>query len=251
MRSWRRSSRESVVGMLTKDPKAIPDKWGKRPSDRTIGELLQGGVIILDKPSGPTSHQATAWVRDALKCEKASMPEKALTEACTAGLCNLVYGIPDGVIRMSDSMPGLVETSTNMAIVKTEGDDVVISCLLRSSVDTAKYDLAAAMQAVVDLAGASAEFTGAYPGWKPDMDSPILKVMQERYRALFGSEAKVMAIHAGLECGLLGGVYKNWDMISFGPTIKHPHSPDEKVNIESVGKFWKYLTDTLEHIPQK
>ena len=187
----------------------------------------------------------------ALKCEKASMPEKALTEACTAGLCNLVYGIPDGVIRMSDSMPGLVETSTNMAIVKTEGDDVVISCLLRSSVDTAKYDLAAAMQAVVDLAGASAEFTGAYPGWKPDMDSPILKVMQERYRALFGSEAKVMAIHAGLECGLLGGVYKNWDMISFGPTIKHPHSPDEKVNIESVGKFWKYLTDTLEHIPQK
>lgn len=185
------------------------------------------------------------------KCEKTQVQEKALTSSCMARLCNLVYGIPDGVVRMSDSMPGLVETSTNMAIVKMEEDRAVISCLLRSSVDTAKYDLAASMQAVVDLAGAEAEFTGAYPGWKPDMDSPILKEMKELYVKLFGTEAKVMAIHAGLECGLLGGVYKNWDMISFGPTIKHPHSPDEKVNIESVQRFWKYLVATLENVPVK
>ena len=191
-----------------------------------------------------------------LECEAAPEAAKALTAEATARLCDFVYGIPNGVIRMSDSMPGLVETSTNMAIVKLEekGGKCVaaISCLLRSSVDSAKYDLADNMQAVTDLCpGAKAEFTGAYPGWKPNMESPILKEMSGLYQKLFGKEPKVMAIHAGLECGLLGGVYKNWDMISFGPTIMHPHSPDEKVNIESVRKFWEFLTSTLENIPVK
>lgn len=187
-----------------------------------------------------------------LACEPVPAPAQALTAQSTARLCNLVYGIPNGVIRMSDSMPGLVETSTNMAIVKIEGKEAVISCLLRSSVDTAKNDLVRQMQAVVDLTpGAEAEFTGGYPGWKPDMESPILKEMRGIYQKLFGREAKIMAIHAGLECGLLGGVYKNWDMISFGPTIMYPHSPDEKVNIESVKRFWEFLTATLENVPVK
>ncbi len=188
----------------------------------------------------------------AFDCQACPAVDKALSLEATARLCNFVYGIPNGVIRMSDSMPGLVETSSNMAIVKLEGNEATVSCLLRSSVDSAKYDLAANMQAVTDLCpGAKAEFTGAYPGWKPNMDSPILKEMRELYQKLFGKEAKVMAIHAGLECGLLGGVYKNWDMISFGPTIMHPHSPDEKVNIGSVQKFWKYLVATLENVPMK
>ena len=191
-----------------------------------------------------------------LECEAAPEAAKALTAEATARLCNFVYGIPNGVIRMSDSMPGLVETSTNMAIVKLEDKGgkcvAAISCLLRSSVDSAKYDLADNMQAVTDLCpGAKAEFTGAYPGWKPNMESPILKEMSGLYQKLFGKEPKVMAIHAGLECGLLGGVYKNWDMISFGPTIMHPHSPDEKVNIESVRKFWEFLVATLENVPAK
>lgn len=187
-----------------------------------------------------------------LECESTQVPSQALTATSMANLCNLVYGIPNGVIRMSDSMPGLVETSTNMAIVKMEGDRATVCCLLRSSVDTAKADLVRNMQAVVDLLpGAQAEFSGAYPGWKPNMESPILKHMQATYHKLFGKEPKVMAIHAGLECGLLGGVYKNWDMISFGPTIMHPHSPDEKVNIESVKRFWDYLVATLENVPCK
>ncbi len=207
---------------------------------------------VVDEFFAETKAELSAVEPDyTLRCEKTDMPKEALTAACTTRLCNLVYGIPDGVMRMSDSMPGLVETSTNMAIVKVEGKKAVIMCLLRSSVDTAKYDLAAQMQAVVDLAGAQAEFTGAYPGWKPNMDSPILHTMRDGYKRLYGKEPAVMAIHAGLECGLMGGVYKNWDMISFGPTIKHPHSPDEKVNIASVQKFWDYLVDTLENIPAK
>lgn len=162
-----------------------------------------------------------------------------------------VYACPNGIYRMSDSMENLVETSSNLAIVKTEGNQIVACALLRSSVDTAKADFAEMMASVVELAGGKIEFTGGYPGWKPNMHSPILETMTATYKKLFGRTPKVMAIHAGLECGLLGGVYKNWDMISFGPTIKHPHSPDEKVNINSVKLFWDYLTETLKNVPQK
>lgn len=162
-----------------------------------------------------------------------------------------VYACPNGIYRMSDSMENLVETSSNLAIVKTEGEQVVACALLRSSVDTAKADFAEMMASVVELAGGKIEFTGGYPGWKPNMHSPILETMTATYKKLFGRTPKVMAIHAGLECGLLGGVYKNWDMISFGPTIKHPHSPDEKVNINSVKLFWDYLTETLKNVPTK
>ena len=162
-----------------------------------------------------------------------------------------VYACPNGIYRMSDSMENLVETSSNLAIVKTEGEQIVACALLRSSVDTAKADFAEMMASVVELAGGKIEFTGGYPGWKPNMHSPILETMTATYKKLFGRTPKVMAIHAGLECGLLGGVYKNWDMISFGPTIKHPHSPDEKVNIPSVKLFWDYLTETLKNVPTK
>lgn len=159
------------------------------------------------------------------------------------------YGCPNGVMRMSDSVKGLVETSTNLSIIKVEGNTIKISCLLRSSVNSAKTDLKHMMGSIFELAGAKVEFNGEYPGWKPNADSLILTTMQEVYNKRFGKVPAIMAIHAGLECGLLGANYPNWDMISFGPTIRFPHSPDEKVNIASVGKFWIYLTETLKSIP--
>jgi dipeptidase D len=177
--------------------------------------------------------------------------KRTLTKSKSSKLINLIYGLPNGVYRMSDSMSELVETSTNLAIVTTEDDVATISCLLRSSVDSSKEDLANMIAAVVELAGAEVSFTGGYPGWKPNMNSQVLGLMQKTYESLFGKQPKVMAIHAGLECGLLGGVYPSWDMISFGPTIQSPHSPDERVNIESVGLFWKFLTETLKQIPVK
>ena len=152
---------------------------------------------------------------------------------------------------MSDSMKDLVETSSNLAIVKSENGKVTIMCLLRSSVDSAKEAVGERMTAIAEMAGAKISLTGAYPGWKPNMESPILKTMMATYRKLFNKDPEIKAIHAGLECGLLGGVYPNWDMISFGPTIMHPHSPDEKVNVESVDRFWKFLVETLENIPVK
>ncbi|MDR1724943.1 MAG: aminoacyl-histidine dipeptidase [Bacteroidales bacterium] len=181
-------------------------------------------------------------------CEQA---KTSMSRPKSHKLIRLVYGLPNGVYRMSDSMPNLVETSSNLAIVRTEDQTAYISCLLRSSVDSSKEDLVNMMTSIIDNSGGEAEFTGGYPGWKPNMDSPVLGLMQKTYKNLFGKEPKVMAIHAGLECGLLGGVYPNWDMISFGPTIQSPHSPDERVNIKSVELFWQFLTETLKNIPNK
>jgi len=162
-----------------------------------------------------------------------------------------IYSCPNGVIRMSSDMPGLTETSTNLAIVKAGNGKAEVHSLLRSSVDSAKDDLAAMVKSVFDLAGADTKLSGAYPGWKPNPSSAILKTMISVYENMYGKTPEIKAIHAGLECGILGGVYPNWDMISFGPTIRFPHSPDEKVNIPTVQKFWDYLVETLKNIPVK
>ncbi len=179
------------------------------------------------------------------------MPAFIMESKCALNVINVVYGLPNGVMRMSDSMENLVETSTNLAIVKSENGKVVVMCLLRSSVDSAKDAVGEKMSAIAELAGAKIILSGAYPGWKPNMESPILKTMQKTYQDLYGKTPEIKAIHAGLECGLLGGVYPNWDMISFGPTIRNPHSPDERVNIASVEKFWNFLLATLKNVPVK
>ncbi len=163
-------------------------------------------------------------------------------------LVNIVRALPNGVMRMSDDMKGLVETSTNLAIVKSENGVTRIACLLRSSVDSAKESLGDMMVSICELAGAKIELSGAYPGWKPNMASPILKTMQDVYNQKWGKTPEIKAVHAGLECGILGAAYPKWDMISFGPTIRHPHSPDEKVNIASVEKFWEFLCLTLANV---
>ncbi len=182
---------------------------------------------------------------------KTEMPQTVIEQETTGRLIKAVIACPNGVIRMSNSMKGLVETSTNLASVKSEKGSVEIKCLMRSSVDSSKDELAAMMDGLFTLAGAEVVFDGAYPGWKPNMDSVILKVMKNVYNALYGRTPEVKAIHAGLECGIIGGVYPGLDMISFGPTIRYPHSPDEKVNIESVEKFWVFLVETLKNVPEK
>jgi dipeptidase D len=162
-----------------------------------------------------------------------------------------IYSCPNGVIRMTDGIPGLVETSTNLSIVKTSGEKIHVNCLLRSSVDSAKINLSQVMLALFEMAGGRAIFAGSYPGWKPNMNSDIMKVMDDVYQKMYHKKMEIKAVHAGLECGIIGGVYPNLDMVSFGPTIRHPHSPDEKVHVGSVHKFWDFLVSTLENIPVK
>jgi dipeptidase D len=174
------------------------------------------------------------------------MPATIFDKNTQDNLLNAVYTLPNGVIRMESDMPGVVETSTNLAIIKSHAGHIEIKCLLRSSIESAKNDLCNAMTAAFELAGAKVEHSGSYPGWKPNVDSPILHTMKKVYETKFGKTPDVKVIHAGLECGIIGDVYKGMDMVSFGPTIRHPHSPDEKVNIASVEKFWIYLVETLK-----
>ena len=159
---------------------------------------------------------------------------------------------PSGVIRMSRTMEGLTETSINMAIVRTEHGNITIHSLMRSAVDTAKADLAERLRCIFELAGANKiEFKGGYSGWTPKLDTPMNKVMMEQFQKVYGKPMKIMATHGGLECAIMGAKYPAWEMVSIGPTIKYPHSPDEKVNIASVARTWDYLKAVLENVPVK
>jgi dipeptidase D len=220
-----------------------------------VSEASTGDFVALVDEVAETIKKELSATEPGLKVEvkEAELPAAIMDEKTQKNLTLAVIACPNGVIRMSDSMEGLVETSTNLAIVKSDAKakTVTAACLMRSSVDSAKEELGTRIKAVFELAGALVSFSGAYPGWKPNMDSPILKTMQDVYHKKFGRIPEIKAIHAGLECGILGGKYPHWDMISFGPTIRFPHSPDEKVNIKTVQKFWDFLVATLESIPEK
>jgi dipeptidase D len=163
-------------------------------------------------------------------------------------LIRALYACPHGVIAMSQTIDDLVETSTNLASVKFKDNKIIIGTSQRSSVDTALTDVAAMVRSVFELAGAKVTHSDGYPGWTPKLDSEILKATKASYKRLFDKEPAVLAIHAGLECGLFLTKYPYLDMISFGPTIKGAHSPDERMHIPSVQKFWDLLVDVLENI---
>ncbi|GHF89193.1 aminoacyl-histidine dipeptidase [Thalassotalea marina] len=158
---------------------------------------------------------------------------------------------PNGVLRMSDDIEGIVESSLNLGVMRTKGPRFEAMTLIRSLHDDGRLDAQTMVQSVFDLAGAQVEFSGAYPGWKPDTNSAAMKTVRDTYQELFGNIPEIMVIHAGLECGLFKTAYPNWDMVSFGPTIKFPHSPDEKVEIASVNKYWQLLVGVLSRIPEK
>jgi len=173
---------------------------------------------------------------------------KVIKRTIQKKILNLLYALPHGVIKMSADIPGLVETSTNVATVNTSKKAFVIGTSQRSSVDTEKQDIVDQVQAAALLAGATVEHTDGYPGWKPNMNSRVLTVAEAAYQLLFNRKPEVKAIHAGLECGIIGEKFPGIDMISFGPTIENPHSPDERVNIETVKVFWDYLLAVLKQL---
>lgn len=177
---------------------------------------------------------------------------QAIDQKTAYQLITALYACPHGVYAMSQDIPGLVETSTNLASVKMKERNIIrIETSQRSSILSSRDDVASTVRAVFSLAGAEVTFGEGYPGWKPNPHSAILKVAAASYKRLFGVEAKVKAIHAGLECGLFLDKYPALDMISFGPTLTGVHSPDERMHIPSVEKFWKHLLDVLAHIPAK
>jgi len=183
-----------------------------------------------------------------LQLEPDSKAEHWLPMPVQQGLLDALRACPSGVMRMSDSMPGLVESSTNLAIVKVADGQIEIKSLVRSSVDSARDELCAVHRSLFRLIGAETLIDGEYPGWKPDLDSPLLQIMRQTYQEIFDNQAEIGAIHAGLECGIIGGQYPGLDMISFGPTIRYPHSPDECMHIPSVQRFWDLLVATLARL---
>ena len=157
---------------------------------------------------------------------------------------------PNGVIRMSDDIEGIVESSLNLGVIHTRGTKFNALVLIRSLHDDGSLETQRTVQSVFELAGADIQFSGAYPGWKPNTDSAIMKTVRDTYEELFGKIPAVMVIHAGLECGLFKTAYPHWDMVSIGPTIKFPHSPDEKIEIATVAQYWKLLTAVLAKAPK-
>ena len=181
-----------------------------------------------------------------LTATEVECPATELPEDVQDFLIHAITACPHGVYRVIPEMPDVVETSNNLAMLITEDNCVTVMCLTRSSVESRKEELQSIIESVFAMAGAEVVFSGSYPGWKPNLNSHILHVMKTTYQENYGVEPRVIIIHAGLECGIIGRNYPGMDMISFGPTIKYPHSPDEKVNIPSVAKFYEYLLATLK-----
>ncbi|HHN48547.1 MAG TPA: aminoacyl-histidine dipeptidase [Bacteroidales bacterium] len=185
-----------------------------------------------------------------IRAKPADLPSQLIDISTQEKLLNALYACPHGVMAMSREIPDFVETSTNLASVKMNKTKIVITTSQRSSLESSKICVADMVGSVFALTGARIEQSAGYPGWTPDPASEILKITKNAYVKLFGSEPKVLAIHAGLECGLIGEKYPDMDMISYGPTIKGAHSPDERLEIETVKKFWDLTLEILANIPE-
>ncbi len=178
--------------------------------------------------------------------EAAGEPPQVLKRRSQKQVLQTISALPHGVMKMSAAIPGLVETSTNVAVVTTEGDTVSLVTSQRSSVASEKDEIAQTVRTIFELGGATVGQGEGYPGWKPNTGSPILKKALAVYSSLYGREPEVKAIHAGLECGLIGEKYPGIDMISFGPTMTAVHSPEEKIYVDTVPRFWGFLTALLK-----
>lgn len=186
-----------------------------------------------------------------INIENSTSAEKAVSEDDSRKIILTLKSLHNGVYRMSPDVKDLVEASNNVARVELKGGELKILNLTRSSVDSSKYSVAEQLKSVAELAGMNVEFSGSYPGWKPKPGSEIVQIMEKLYTEKFGEKPHVVACHAGLECGIIGANYPAMEMVSFGPTIRGAHSPDEKANIPSAQKFWSFTKDILANIPLK
>ncbi len=208
-----------------------------------VKKIVMAEMDDISKELGGTEKNLEVVVE-----ESGDSPAKVMSEETTATLLNLLIALPHGVETMSYDIEGLVETSNNLANIKIEEGKAVIGTSTRSSIASALHALSARITAAAELAGAEVEEEAPYPGWKPNLDSKILALVKKVHKQEFGEEPEMKAIHAGLECGIIGEKFSGMDMVSFGPWIEHPHSPDERVNIPSVETFWKLLKAVLEEV---
>ncbi|BDM63364.1 aminoacyl-histidine dipeptidase [Shewanella sp. NFH-SH190041] len=181
----------------------------------------------------------------------ADMPQKVMTSTAQQQFIALMHACPNGVMRMSDEVEGVVETSLNLGVVSLSDNEATLLCLIRSLIDTGREELEGRLAALVSLTDGKLQLSGAYPGWKPDNSSEIMAIVRDTYQDMYHKAPDIMVIHAGLECGLFKKPYPLMDMVSVGPTIRFPHSPDEMVNIATVGHYWDLMLEVLKRIPAK
>jgi dipeptidase D len=224
--------RESAAVIVANDSGAVTAAVNK------LGAILKEEFKATD-PSLAVAITSTA------------MPAQVMDAGFQGKLLRSLYACPNGIYRMSPEIKGLVQSSNNLARVLVKDGSYSLQCLTRSSVETEKVDLSNAIESAFELMNATVSFGGGYPGWQPRPDAPIVKLMSDLYEELHHEHAEVNAVHAGLECGILGGNYPDMQMISFGPNIFGAHSPDERVQISSVQKYWPFLLETLKRIPKK
>lgn len=210
-----------------------------------LKELAGQYLAILQNELGAVEKNTAVLV------EATSTDKAALTASSRDAFIKLLNATPNGVIRNSDAVKGVVETSLNVGVVTLSEESAEIICLIRSLIDTGKDYVVGMLESIGQLAGAQTVAKGSYPGWQPDAKSPVMALVRETYQKLFNKTPNIMVIHAGLECGLFKKPYPDMDMVSIGPTITGPHSPDEQVHIASVGQYWILLTELLKAIPAK
>ncbi len=218
-----------------------------------VGEDYYGTFVDAVSAMERTVNSEYKGIEDAISIsvKKCDFPESIIPSDVAHKLASMVGLFPGGVVKMHTSIPRLVQTSNNLARIVSDGKAVRMQSLMRSQVRSEKEYVAEQIASLCGLVGATVEFTGGYDGWNLDVNAPIVKLMSDRYEKLYGSKPHIVAVHAGLECGIIGGTYPRMEMISFGPTIRFPHSPDEQVDIASVGKFYDFLVNTLENAPVK
>ncbi|WP_223601203.1 aminoacyl-histidine dipeptidase [Chryseobacterium sp. GVT01B] len=227
---------------------AIPREGVALISVRNAQEFIEN-VTVLKKDI--LEEFATVEPGIQINIENSTSSDKAISEGDSKKVILTLKALHNGVYRMSPDVADLVEASNNVARVELKGGELKILNLTRSSVDSSKYSVAEQLKSVAELAGMNVEFSGSYPGWKPKPGSEIVQLMEKLYTEKFSEKPHVVACHAGLECGIIGANYPEMEMVSFGPTIRGAHSPDEKANIPSTQKFWSFLKDILANIPQK
>ncbi len=218
------------------------------PADRAAAAVAKVHAIFHDvyeefKDTDPGAKFAVAKV--------AKPARKYIEDDVMLRAVKAILACPAGVVRMSSAFKGLTETSTNLAMIRCGAGHLKVYSLMRSAVNSAKAQLASEMRCVFELAGAKFTTTGGYSGWTPKPDTPVYKLICDVWKQVSGQEMEVNATHGGLECALLGAKYPNWEMASIGPTIVHPHSPDERVKIDTVGNGWEFLKALLKAIPEK
>ena len=219
---------------------ALPEENAAK-AVRYIGEILKFHKFRHQESDPGMTYSIT----------KTTKPARCIDDAVMLNACKAIAACPSNVIRMSQSMPGLTETSINLAVVRCNRGHLTVNSLLRSALNASKFELAMRVRYIFEFAGAKVKFFGGYPGWIPKPKTPINKLINDTHIKLFGTPMNVMATHGGLECALLGAKYPNWEMVSIGPTVLYPHSPDERVNIAAVGRSWELLKAVLENIPEK